>query len=67
MSVWKSNPDLMARLTTAQNDEININIDIMTFAGMCDTREELMAHVVRYELRAAVESSRPETKKRRAR
>jgi hypothetical protein len=26
----------------------------MTFAGFCDSREELMAHVVRYELRAAV-------------
>jgi hypothetical protein len=54
MSIWKANPDLMARLTKAQNDPANINQDIMTFAGFCDSREELMAHVVRYELKAAV-------------
>ena len=46
---WKQAPDLMARLTTAQNNGRNDNIDIMTFAGMCDSREELETHVIRYE------------------
>jgi hypothetical protein len=54
MSTWKANPDLMARLTAAQNHPANISQDIMTFAGFCDSRTELMAHVVRYELKAAV-------------
>lgn len=55
MSTWRANPDLMTRLTTAQNHQANINQDIMTFAGMCDTREELLAHVERYEERAKEE------------
>lgn len=54
MPTWKANPDLMARLTTAQNHPANITQDIMSFAGFCDSRAELMAHVVRYELKAAV-------------
>jgi hypothetical protein len=54
MSIWKANPDLMARLAAAQNHPANIDQDIMTFAGFCDSREELLAHVVRYELKAAV-------------
>lgn len=49
MSTWRDNPDLMERLAAAQNREVNINIDIMTFAGFCDTREELEKHVIRYE------------------
>ena len=48
---WKDAPDLMARLGKAQNAETNCNIDIMTFAGLCDSREELLAHVERYEER----------------
>lgn len=50
---WKDAPDLMARLTTAQNHEANINQDIMTWAGLCDSRQELEAHVVRNEQSAA--------------
>lgn len=53
MSVWRSNPDLMSRLSVAQNHEANIRQDIMTFAAFFDTRAELLAHVERYERRAA--------------
>lgn len=53
MFTWKDAPDLMDRLTTAQN-HLRTQIDIVTFAGFCDSREELEAHVVRYE--AAVEA-----------
>jgi len=53
MAVWRDNPDLMARLNAAQNHPANINIDIVTFAGMCDSRAELERHVVRYEAEAA--------------
>lgn len=49
MAIWKQNPDLMQRLRTAQNHPKNCSIDIMTFAGMCDSHEELERHVVRYE------------------
>jgi len=52
-TIWKQHPDLMARLGTAQNHPANINQDIMTWAAMCDTREELEAHVAWYEDRAA--------------
>ena len=48
MAAWRQNPDLMDRLTQAQN-AMRAPIDIMTFAGMCDSREELERHVVRYE------------------
>lgn len=50
---WRHAPDLMARLSEAQNAPRNSNIDIVTFAGMCDSRAELLAHVERYEVRAA--------------
>jgi hypothetical protein len=53
MSVWKSNPELMARLGKAQNHPANINQDIMTFCAFFDTVEELERHVVHYEDRAA--------------
>ncbi len=46
---WKDAPDLMDALARTQNAPCNCNIDIMTFAGMCDSREELEAHVRRYE------------------
>ena len=49
MSTWKSNPDLMSRLRTAQNHPAHSHIDIMTFAGMCSDRAELLRHVERYE------------------
>ncbi|WP_091738869.1 hypothetical protein [Phenylobacterium immobile] len=48
MAVWKQNPDLMQRLIAAQN-ALTTPIDIVTFAGMCGSREELLAHVLRYE------------------
>lgn len=50
---WRDAPDLMEALARAQNAPCNSNIDIMTFAGFCDSREELLAHVERYEARAA--------------
>lgn len=49
---WRDAPDLMAALTKAQNAPVNSNIDIMSFAGFCESREELEAHVCRYEIRA---------------
>lgn len=48
ISAWRANPDLMDRLIAAQNHLI-VPVDIVTFAGMCDSREELERHVVRYE------------------
>lgn len=53
MSIWKSCPDLMARLTKAQNHEACINQDVMTFAGFCDDRAELLGHVEACEARVA--------------
>lgn len=52
MSVVKNNEDLMRRLVRAQN-ALTAPIDIMSWAAFCDTREELEAHVVRYELEVA--------------
>ncbi len=54
MPTWKSNPDLMARLRKAQNHPANTGIDIMSFAGMCSSREELQRHVERCENEAAI-------------
>lgn len=44
-------PDLMERLIAAQNAMAcrGGQIDIVTFAGFCDSREELERHVSRYE------------------
>jgi hypothetical protein len=53
MAIWKQNPDLMARLTAAQNHPANVRADILSFAGFCETREELERHVERYEAKAA--------------
>jgi hypothetical protein len=56
VSIWKTNPDLMERLATAQNHPANILQDIMTFAAFAaffDSREELERHTQRYEQRAA--------------
>ena len=49
---WKDAPDLMADLVKAQNSPANIDQDIMSFAGMCESREELAVYVARYEIRA---------------
>jgi hypothetical protein len=64
MSVWKSNPELMARLTSAQNHPANINQDIMTFCAFFNTVEQLQNHVEHYEERAA--NYVPPKKRRRA-
>jgi hypothetical protein len=50
---WKDAPDLMARLNAAQNSPKNWNADITTFAGMCDSRQQLENHVAYYEAKAA--------------
>lgn len=51
---WRQAPELMARLERAQN-ALKAPIDIMTFAGFCDSREELERHVVHYEQQTAKE------------
>ena len=48
MFTWKDAPELMDRLIAAQNG-LKTPIDIVTFAGFCDSREELERHVERYE------------------
>lgn len=53
MPVWKQAPDLMAALASVQNHPRFENVDVMTFAGMCDTVEELARHVIACENRAA--------------
>ena len=45
---WTQAPDLMDRLTAAQN-ALKAPVDIMTFTAFCESREELERHVVRYE------------------
>lgn len=52
MNIIQQNPDLIARLVIAQNAPANVVIDIMTFAGLCDSRAELERHVIRYEILA---------------
>ncbi len=49
---WKDAPDLMDRLGYAQNSPRLENVDVMTFAGMCDSRAELERHVLACEERA---------------
>lgn len=49
---WKDAPDLMDALAIAQNHPANSMIDIMTFAGLVDSRDELELHLARYEIRA---------------
>lgn len=53
---WTQAPDLIARLTTAQNVLLT-PIDIMTFAHWCSSRDELERHVLRYE--AVVAEQKP--------
>ncbi|MFG1278240.1 hypothetical protein [Xanthobacter autotrophicus] len=65
LPIWRQCPDLMVRLTTAQNHPANACIDIMTVAGMCDSRDELERHVERYE-RAAAEFVPPRRNCRKA-
>lgn len=49
---WVNEPELMDRLIGAQN-ALKTPIDIVTFAGMCGSREELERHVIRYEAQVA--------------
>lgn len=49
---WKAEPVLMARLQAAQNTPKHAHRDIMTFAGLCDSRAELERHVVSCEQEA---------------
>ena len=48
MSVAKQNPDLIARLSAAQ-DSLNRPVDIVTFGYLVGSREELERHVKYYE------------------
>lgn len=57
MATWQQNPDLMNRLIAAQN-ELTTPIDILTFAGMCDSRAELLRHVEHYERRVSSQTPR---------
>lgn len=59
---WRDADDLMARLASAQR-ALRTPIDIMTFAAFCDTRDELEAHVDRYEAEVAAQ---PQRRTRRA-
>ena len=49
LPVWRTEDDLMNRLTKAQNSPAHRNRDIMTFAGFMNTREELEAYVIGQE------------------
>jgi hypothetical protein len=55
----------MSRLVAAQNS-IHAPIDIVSFAGFCNSRAELEAHVVRYEARAAADAAKVTQRRRRA-
>ena len=48
---WKQSPELMARLNSAQNHPANSNVDITTYAGFCDSEDDLARHVAHYEAR----------------
>jgi len=39
------NKDLMARLVSVQNHPVNADRDIVSIAGLMDTRAELLKHV----------------------
>jgi hypothetical protein len=49
---WRDEPEMIDRLTRAQNG-IRANVDVMTFAGLCESREQLEAHVIACEEKAA--------------
>lgn len=57
MTFLQNNADLIERLTRAQNSPAHIHVDIMTFAGFCDTREELETYVIRAEEKAAAKAA----------
>lgn len=45
MTTILTNKDLMARLVSVQNHPVNADRDIVSIAGLMDTRAELAAHV----------------------
>jgi hypothetical protein len=51
---WRNEKDLMDRLRVALNEIAlaGIPVDVMTFAGFCDSRSELERHVVHCESQA---------------
>ena len=49
---WKQSPELMARLKKAQNHPANAGVDILTYAGFCDSEADLARHVAYYEARS---------------
>ncbi len=51
---WRQAPELMARLLATQNSPAHEHRDVMTFAGFCDSREQLERHVVSCEQQEAV-------------
>ncbi len=52
-AIWKTSPDLMGCLTTAQNHPAHWHLDIMTFAALCTSRDELERHVLLREATVA--------------
>lgn len=48
---WKDAPDLMDALARCQNSPLYANQDIMTFAGFCESRDELEGYLARHEIR----------------
>jgi len=65
MFTWTQAPDLIERLTKAQNHPANETIDIMTWAGLCESRDELERHTAYYEGRAS-EYVAPKRRQRKA-
>lgn len=55
MAIWQQHPDLMDRLNAVQNRDTRR--DIVSFAGLCESREELERHVVACEDRQAATDS----------
>lgn len=49
LPVWRQRPDLMQRLIKVQNTPCFENLDIVSFAGFCDTDEELERMVSDHE------------------
>ena len=44
MAIWQQHPDFMAWLLDSQNHPAHEGQDIMSFAGMCSTFDELHKH-----------------------
>ncbi len=49
---WKNEAALMNRLRSVQNHHLFAHQDIMTFAGMCSSTDQLRKHVEACEARA---------------